>query len=161
MVNAKTKNKIYAFILRGNSIVDAAKVFNLSEVTIHNIIKKDFPHLRDVDILKGDKANVFESIQSVAISYILKKMPNATFKELITLLTELEDKIRLIRGQSTANMALNIRHESIISDKEKLESRLIENGVPKHLLEHTLSNQSDIKDESLISIKEAIPIPME
>jgi hypothetical protein len=128
--------QVYRLTLKKNTPAEIGKILELSEGTIKNIIRDFLPFLKDLDLYSEHKTDVFKGLQKMAVNYLLKKMPNASFKDLTYFFAITEDKINNREGipSHLVGVGVNIRMEDLVSKKEKVEKKLLQEGVDYHEL---------------------------
>lgn len=122
-------SKMYSMVLKGDTIKDISKELKHTEKTISKYLDEYFPHLKDIEIFKEHKSDVYSGLQQLAVSSLLSKIPHASTKDLTYLIAIMEDKIRVRDGKSMGKFSLDIKIEDIITRKEHIIHELKQKGV--------------------------------
>lgn len=120
-------SKLIELRIKGLSGVDIGKHFNCTPQAVYQALdryKTDPAHLKS---FKDNKADVYEFIQGEVINSVTPECINKTpFTSRIVALGILEDKIRLIRGQSTGNISVKSTVEHYANKLEEINKVLAE-----------------------------------
>lgn len=145
--------QVYKLVLKKNTPAEIAAIAEVSETTVRNIINTHLPFLKDLDIYEEHKTDILKGVQKMSLNYLIKKMPNASFKDLTYFFAITEDKINLREGRSTQNIGigLNIRLEDIVKKKEGIKRELLNSGVPHYMIEDKIAERVALSQE-LVSL---------
>lgn len=149
--------KVHELALKQVSPADIASTTNLDITQVYAMLTEYFPHLKELKLFKDHKSEIFRSIQKKAAEYILQKIPLASLKDLTYLVAILEDKINLREGKSTQNIAIGLRIEHLVSQKEKVIEHLRSQGVPENMLEDKLKETLQLPVNASIPLHEILP----
>jgi len=137
-----TKTKVdledlHELAVKENNIADMAKILSVSENTVKRLLAEYFPHLRELRLFKDKniRVNIYRSLQNLAAKSLLVKIPLSNVKDLTSLIAMFEEKISLIEGKSTQNIAIGIKIEHLVAEREKVFKYLRDKGVPEEELE--------------------------
>lgn len=116
-------NKLVELRMQGMKSIDLAQYFKCSRQAIHQALKRytlDPKNLKDYRKTKADRMELLQGMIVTSIDEsVIKK---ASFLQRVTGAGILEDKIRLIRGESTEN--INIRSVVARCDGELDEAKV-------------------------------------
>lgn len=104
---AINKEQAIAMYKGGMKQTDIAEAFGVTRTAISNLIARTKANEDVLSEYRANKAQIMEGIQSELLSAVSADNPKA--QALVTSAAILEDKIRLERGQSTVNTAVDIR----------------------------------------------------
>jgi len=112
---------------KGLTVTEIGKYFDCSKQAVSQSLDRfdsDPLHLKD---FKEKKADVYEFIQSEVIHSLDRESIHKTpFTQRIVSVGILEDKIRLIRGQSTGNISVKSTVEHYANKLEEINKALAE-----------------------------------
>jgi len=131
----KEQDKLYALVLKSNTHQEISTLMKRPIKDIKDSIQKYFPHLKDLALYKAHKTDLFQGVQSMAIRSLIQRLPHANTKDLTYLIAILEDKINLREGRSTSNIALSVRIEDLVEEKERIMNSYRDKGVPEDSLD--------------------------
>jgi DNA-binding CsgD family transcriptional regulator len=135
--------QVYKLTLKKNTPAEIALIMGCSDTHVRNIIDEHLPFLKDLDIYEKHKTDIMKGVQKMSLNYLIKKMPNASFKDLTYFFAIVEDKINLREGKSTQNIGigLNIRLEDLVTKKEKMEKELLSSGIAHSQLAYEITKK--------------------
>jgi hypothetical protein len=114
------KTKVLELRLKSLSYREIAQLVGCSKSNIEFIMRNHFPNLTNLQKYSENKDKILEALQQEMVYQLdTEKQKKMTGRDLTWSIAVLEDKIRLIRGQSTEN--ISIKQE--LKNLEELEAR--------------------------------------
>ena len=111
--------------MKGVPVSDIAKLFKVTETQVYRRLKRYKTDPGNISEFRKSKANRMEFIQAEILHSItpecIKKTP---FVQRVTSFGILEDKIRLLRGESTQNLSLISNLGSMKQDRDEIMQKL-------------------------------------
>lgn len=126
---------LHTLALKQNTVLDISKLLNVDESTVRRLLKEFFPHLEDLKLFKDNRVDIYRSLQSLAAKSLIFKIPLSNVKDLTSLIAMFEEKINLAEGKSTQNIAVGIKIEHLVAEREKVFKYLRDKGVSEEELE--------------------------
>jgi transcriptional regulator with XRE-family HTH domain len=122
------KTRVLELRLKELSYREIAQLVGCSKSNIEFIMRNHFPNLTNLQKYSENKAKILEALQQELVyQFDAEKQKKMTGRDLTWSIAVLEDKIRLIRGQSTEN--INIKQElktlAELEEREKEIKRLL------------------------------------
>lgn len=106
--NSVDKRKAIAMVKGGMSQTEVAKEFGVGRSAISNLIQRTEDNRTIINTYRENKPEIMEGLQAELLSAVSRDDPKGS-QSLIVGAGILEDKIRLARGESTSNVALDHR----------------------------------------------------
>ena len=151
--------QIHSLVLKSNTPQDIAALTSIPLSKIRQAIARYFPHLAHLQLYKEHKKDIFRGLQSMAVGYLIQKMPYAAFNNIVDLLKVLEDKIALLEGRSNFNLGINVRIEDLVAQKEKMLNELRKQGIPENQIENEFRKLTNLPAQAALPAPQAtIPI---
>jgi transcriptional regulator with XRE-family HTH domain len=122
------KTKVLELRLKGLSYREIAQLVGCSKSNVEFIMKNHFPNLTNLRKYSENKAQILEALQQELVyQFDAEKQKKMTGRDLTWSIAVLEDKIRLIRGQSTENISIKQELKTLaeLEEREKEIKRLL------------------------------------
>lgn len=101
-----------------------AKLMDCDVANVYNRLKPHLDELEMSTVYRDNKADIFEFNQRKIVKAINDNdIKNASLLQKTTAIGILEDKIRLVRGESTANVSISSIVEMVNKDNMKKQSK--------------------------------------
>ncbi len=116
------KTRVLELRLKGLSYREIAQLVGCSKSNVEFIMKNHFPNLTNLQKYSENKAKILEALQQELVyQFDAEKQKKMSGRDLTWSIAVLEDKIRLIRGQSTENISIHAEIKRADELAERLE----------------------------------------
>jgi transcriptional regulator with XRE-family HTH domain len=122
------KTRVLELRLKGLSYREIAQLVGCSKSNVEYIMKNHFPNLTNLRKYSENKGQILEALQQELVyQFDAEKQKKMSGRDLTWSIAVLEDKIRLIRGQSTENISIKqeLRTLEELEEREKEIKRLL------------------------------------